>query len=327
MTTLRLRARLILTSLSLLHCSAAVGTADSNTRGGSGAGGAPQTSEGGRAGATSSASAGTAGTSLLLPDPSDIDAGPQDDCTDAAKLVYVVSEDNDLYSFAPDKLLFTKLGRITCGSKTVNSMAVDRSGTAWVNFSDGKIFKVDTATLACTPTGFVPQQAGFTKVLGMGFSANAAGSSSETLFIADNSGKGVGKLDQTTMKLSALGPYTGELAGSDAELTGTGDARLFGFFTTSPAHFAAVDKTTGATPAATLLPGVDASSGGFAFSFWGGDFWFYTANDPDGDGSTTVSQYVSSTQQTKVGVLKNIGFVIVGAGVSTCAPVEPPVPK
>ncbi len=249
-------------------------------------------------------------------------ASAADDCSDAAKLVYVASDDNDLYSFAPDKLLFTKLGALSCGSKTVNSMAVDRTGTAWVNFSDGKIFKVDVATLACTPTAFVAQQGGFTKVLGMGFSANSPGSMDETLFVADNKGKGVAKVDLTSLTLTPLGPYTGELAGSDAELTGTGDARLFGFFTTSPAHFAAIDKASGATPVATLLPTVDASSGGFAFSFWGGDFWFYTAN---GTPSTSVTHYVSATQTASV-VLNDIGFTIVGAGVSTCAPVVPPPP-
>jgi len=59
-----------------------------------------------------------------------------------------------------------------------------------------------------------------------------------------------------------------------------------------------------ATPVATLLPTVDASSGGFAFSFWGGDFWFYTANDTP---STSVAHYVSATQTASV-VLNDIGF-------------------
>jgi hypothetical protein len=246
-----------------------------------------------------------------------------DDCTDASKLVYVVSDANDLYSFAPDKLLFTKLGALTCGSNTVNSMAVDRAGTAWVNYSDGKIYKVVIATLACTPTSFVPQQAGFTKVLGMGFSADAAGSSNETLFVSDNKGKGLATINLSTLQLTPLGAYTGTLAGSDAELTGTGDARLFGFFTTSPAHVAEVDKTNGATPNPTLLSTVDASSGGFAFSFWGGDFWFYTAKDTP---NSVVTHFVLATKMASV-VIDDVGFVIVGSGVSTCAPVVPPVPK
>ena len=249
------------------------------------------------------------------------------DCSDASKLVYVASDANDLYSFAPDKLTFTKLGRLDCPSSTVNSMAVDRSGTAWVNYDDGLVYKVAIATLKCEATAYAPGQGGFTKVLGMGFSTDAAGSASETLYVADNhnggKGKGVGRVELATMTMTPLGPYTAELAGSDAELTGTGDARLFGFFTTSPAHFAPIDKSNGQTPTATLLPTVDASSGGYAFSFWGGDFWFYTASDTD---TTKVTHYVTKDGTASV-VLSDIGFVIVGAGVSTCAPTVPPAVK
>jgi hypothetical protein len=76
--------------------------------------------------------------------------------------------------------------------------------------------------------------------------------------------------------------------GGRCELTGTGDAKLYGFFTTRPAHLAAIDKATAATPDAIPLPMVDASTGGYAFSFWGGSFWFYTASDTD---TTKVTRY------------------------------------
>ena len=78
----------------------------------------------------------------------------------------------------------------------------------------------------------------------------------------------------------------------------------------------------------TSLPTVNASDGGYAFSFWGGDFWFYTAfPTPDQpDPTTSVTHFETATGKTTV-PLSNIGFVIVGAGVSTCAPVIPPPPK
>jgi hypothetical protein len=159
----------------------------------------------------------------------------------------------------------------------------------------------------------------------MGFSSDKAGSKSETLFVSDNASKGLAKIDLSTMKLTALGAYTGAAAGANAELTGTGDARLFGFFATSPAAFAEITKGTGATPKVTTLPTVNASDGGYAFSFWGGDFWFYTAfpPDPDTDTTTSVTHYVTATGKATV-VLPTIGFVIVGAGVSTCAPLTIP---
>lgn len=269
------------------------------------------------------------------------DGGATESCSDAAKLVYVVSDQNHLYTFAPNKLpdvgaAFTDLGLLGCSDPgdTVNSMAVDRHGTAYVNYQSGKIFTVDTRTLACTDTGFQPGQADFSPNLSMGFSSDAPGSNAETLFVSDNTGddtqdpdgKGLARLDltQSPPKLIPLGVFTGDVRGGRCELTGTGDAKLFGFFTTQPARLAAIDKATAATPVATPLPMVDASTGGYAFSFWGGSFWFYTASDTD---TTKVTRYDPTTSPPATTVAAPmLPFTIVGAGVSTCAPLTfPPI--
>jgi hypothetical protein len=257
-------------------------------------------------------------------------------CTAAAKLIYVVTDTNILYSFDPSKLAgqpFTVIGAVPCVVPRrvyVNSMAIDRHGTAWVNYSNGAIFQVSTsAPIVCQPTSFVPLQAGFSDVLGMGFSSDSLGSNTETLFVSDNNGLGLGKIDLSTMTLTPLGRYTGKLAGFSAELTGTGDGNLYGIFTTygtgQMASIAQIDKTNGATPSVTGLPTVNASNGGYAFSFWGGDFWFYTAYPTlaDPNATTSVTHFQPSTQMANV-VLSNIGFTIVGAGVSTCAPTTIP---
>jgi len=262
-----------------------------------------------------------------FPDPG---AGSGGDCSDAAKLVYVISDQDTLYSFSPSALTFNTIGKLTCADdgSNVNSMAVDRSGTAWVNYTNGKIYKVSTKDASCSDTPFKPRQEGFTNELGMGFSSNSKGSKDETLFVSDNAGLGLGSVDLGTFKLTALGAYTDANAGSNAELTGTGDARLYGFFTTKPAGLAQITKADGSTPNVTSLPTVNASEGGYAFSFWGGDFWFYTAfPTPDQpDPTTSVTHLETATGKASV-ALSNIGFVIVGAGVSTCAPIAPPPPK
>jgi hypothetical protein len=257
--------------------------------------------------------------------------GVTTNCSDAAKFVYLVSDSNILFRFDPGHLQITQLGPLQCPtSGSVNSMAVDRHATAWVNYDDGNLFEVNTSTLACQPTSFAPGQAGFTDALGMGFSSDAPGSESETLFVSDNTGpgglgvpgggKGLAKVDLTTMTLTPLGGYTGPNAGYNAELTGTGDAKLYGFFTTTPADLAEIDKTSGATPMPISLPTVNASTGGYAFSYWGGDFWFYT--DSSGGNGTSVTHYVTATNTASV-VLSNLGYTVVGAGVSTCAPQTP----
>jgi hypothetical protein len=256
------------------------------------------------------------------------------DCFEAAKLIYAISDANNLYSFDPSKLAgqpFTLIGPVRCPtSSTVNSMAVDRHGTAWVNYADGQIFKVSTSVpITCQTTSFIAGQQGFSNVLGMGFSSDAPGSQMESLFVSDNNGLGLAKIDVSTMKLNAIGAYTGSLAGYSAELTGSGDAKLYGFFTTyntgTTASLAQIDKASGATPNVTSLPTVNASNGGYAFSFWGGDFWFYTAypTSMNPNATTSVTHFQTSTGTATV-VLKDQGFTIVGAGVSTCAPTTVP---
>lgn len=245
-------------------------------------------------------------------------------CSEEAKQVYVVSEQYDLFKFEPDKLLFTKIGRLSCPASgaTPNSMAVDRSGTAWVNYSDGRLFKVSTKDAKCTATSFQPGQGGLFK-FGMAFASNAAGSQEETLFVSgiqdsslNDGGKGLAKIDLASLKLTPVSDYDGALAKKGAELTGTGDGRLYGFFTTIPdATLAKIEKASASTTENRALEGVFTGTA-WAFSFWGGDFWFYTSSGAP----STVTRLHAQTGEIEV--VKNDvgGFRIVGAGVSTCAP-------
>jgi hypothetical protein len=323
--------------LALLLCSwSCAGVSSGGPSGASGTGGAVgATGSGGTTGNPGTAGSGGStggGGSQVLPG----------SCSDAAKLVYVVSDQNHLYSFAPNKLpdvnaAFTDLGLINCAAAegaTVNSMAIDRAGTAYVNYTSGKIVTVNTTTLACADTGFVPGQSGFSPNLSMGFSSDMPGSSHETLYVSDNTGddsglpngKGLSKVDlgQSPPTLIPIGTYTGDVMGGRCELTGTGDAKLFGFFTTQPAYLAQIDKTTAATPQAISLPTINATTGGYAFSFWGGSYWFYTASDTN---NTKVTRYdPTMTPPTTTVAVPELTFTIVGAGVSTCAPVTFPIP-
>ena len=251
---------------------------------------------------------------------------PQNGCSAAAQLVYVVSAENDLYSFKPDKLAFVRIGTLNCqSSSSPNSMAVDRSGTAWVNFSDGSLFKVSTSDASCQTTGFQVGQSGFSR-FGMAFSTNSATTEDETLYVSDISdvapGRGLAKIDTGTFKLTTIGKFSGPLSDLGGELTGTGDGRLFGFFTTKPnATLAQIDGMSAATSGTKDLLGVSTGQA-FAFSFWGGDFWFYTSS---GGSPSSVTKLAASGDNSLSVVMSNVGnFRIVGAGVSTCAPTTPP---
>lgn len=255
---------------------------------------------------------------------------PQGACQDDNKDVFVLSEDRTLYQFHPPTAVFTRRGFVDCptGGAAPTSMAVDRTGIAWVRYSDGTIWKVSTETMACEETKYQPQAESFIK-FGMGFATETKGGQTESLFVSDSDGLGLGRIDTKSLQLSYIGPYTGDLAQSTSELTGTGDGKLYGFFVTSPAHVAEISKSTG-----DIVPGTDHELVGvyagtaWAFSFYGGDFYIYTNSAgssglPRDEGGSDVTRYSPKDGTTTV-VKEKIGFKIVGAGVSTCAPTTSP---
>jgi hypothetical protein len=275
-------------------------------------------------------------------------------CSAASQLVYVLSTDNAIYSFDPPTKTFTKVSTLSCsaGSMSPNSMAVDRQGNAWVNYveenpitglaTNGSIFKVDIATGACTATN-IKLTDGWYQV-GMGYSTASATDTTDTLYVAATNSGGLGclgggggggiggagssastglaSIDTDAGTLTKIGSgFTGTLAGQSAELTGTGDGRLYGFFVLSPVEVAQISKTTGAASSPITMPGV-ACPQAWAFSFWGGDFYLYTAAKTTSNSS--VTHYTVADGGIDTSYVSNVGFTIVGAGVSTCAPTTPP---
>jgi hypothetical protein len=258
-----------------------------------------------------------------------IDAGPgvTPECDPTTTLyVYVVAADNTLYRFFPPMLTFEAVGVLDCpdpGNEPY-SMAVDRFGTAWVEYGDGNLFKVSTKTAACTATDYRPPAPGRPFVnFGMGFSSNAVNSSNETLWLNDSGatgrgGEGLAWLDTDTFELHYVGNYRGLTNAINlAELTGTGDALLYGGFDGNPFELAAIDKTNAQILSEAPMQAI--SQGpmmaiNFAFAFWGGSFWLFEGPDSN----TGVYLYNPVARTTTM--VTQVSFVIVGAGVSTCAP-------
>jgi len=233
------------------------------------------------------------------------------DCPDAGDtLVYLLGTGSELYSFEPTTLKFKHINTISCPQTTSgpNSMAVTRSGIAFTSFHDGNLFEVSTANGACKSTPYKPNQLGWT-TYGMGYAADSDGG--ETLYVAglgQTQSKGLGFIDTTKFTLTSIHDF--QPPQFNCELTGTGAGDLYGFCPFgSGAWLVHIDKTDG-----TILDSHQVSAGGsnvsWAFAFWGGDFWLFTNN--------IVTKYdpVSQTE-TKVATAP---FNIVGAGVSTCAP-------
>ncbi len=250
--------------------------------------------------------------------------GGDDGCSDSARLVYVVGQGNELYSFEPPSLTFTQIGVVNCpsGWGSPFAMAVDRELFAWILFDDGYIYKLDIATMQCVQTAYVPGQLDGFWAFGMSFVTDSPGSQDETLFLGSYYGMGIATLDTQTLQLQKVGQYPLYLP---VDLTGTGDARLFGFFVndplTDPVILAEIDRTDAQLLWQETLSTVTVGTA-WALAFWGGDFWLFTCPG-QGCSSSQVDRYDPGSQ-TVTTVATNIGIKVVGASVSTCAPLTAP---
>ncbi len=282
-----------------------------------------------------------------------LDANPPDvqlpkQCADAADtLIYTVTSDNStggatnfhLLKFDPSANRFTFIGNLVCPDEGQPfSMAVDRTGAAYVLYYNellvgeglvpppGNIYRVDLTNAACTPTSWAPAQQ--FQSFGMAFVADDTGGG-ETLYIASNnndqtSSGYLGAVDEATLTATYVGTFSPTVM--QAELTGTGDGRLFAFWapntSTSPGSAVAqIDKATATVVGAVQLPQVT-QGGGWAFAFWGGAFYLFTnpSGPTAGDTTTVVQKYDPATGDvTEVATYPD---TVVGAGVSTCAPVK-----
>jgi hypothetical protein len=258
----------------------------------------------------------------------------------AATLVYVITTAGNLMSFFPPTASFATIGRIACPAPTDYkpfSMGVDRRGVAYVLFTHqpptgapsatepGQLFRVSTATASCRATGFVPGQQNFSPSFGMGFSADTQGTG-ETLYVAsDESGGGalppvarsrLAWIDTGTFALHVVGTLPSNV--DAAELTGTGAGDLFAFYRsgTNNSIIGQVDKATAQVTGQSLLAGLGQGSG-WAFAFWGGDFYTFTV-PPGTNGPSVVTRFRPSDRS--IAQIARTSETVVGAGVSTCAP-------
>lgn len=269
----------------------------------------------------------TAPSSLSEPDASDVfgggsDAGVGGECASETKAVYLITNEADLIRFTPETEDFTIVARLKCGNVDTfpTSMAIDRQGHAFIRYDDEALVTASIKDGKCSTTPYVSQLN--IRKFGMGFSTDGKGG--ETLFLADSGGKGLAKLDTKTFATALVGPFDGEFFGKKAELTGTGDGKLYGFFPDFlPAKMARIDPATGSMSEAKSLPGVEADSE-WAFAFYAGDFYAFTAKAggsglPQDDLGSVVTRHRPSDNTTVR--LRQLAFKVVGAGVSTCAPV------
>jgi hypothetical protein len=244
--------------------------------------------------------------------------GNQNGCSAASMLVYTVDQNNTFSTFDPMTKTFHDVGTLSCASGAMPfSMGIDRTPSAWVEYDNGKLFHVDVTTLACTPTSWSNPD-GLLE-MGMGFSTDQVGGTTDKLFVAGGLGptfptSTLATVDTGSMAATMLGTVTGW-----PELTGNGNAELWGWFPdASHPRVEQINKTSGAAIKTFKLDQLAGMPMAWAFAFWGGDYWIFLERSTDSN--TTVYQIDGMTGAIK-GSTPEPNRTIVGAGVSTCAPV------
>ncbi len=235
---------------------------------------------------------------------------------------------------------FTQVGMLGCPAPlgaTANSMAIDREGYAWINYyqlgldNQGFIYRASLEDLgSCFDQGYTSDGDWF--LLGMGYSVDVPDGSCDTLYLYKSDqyinnpnfvgGSELARWDEAASQLDVIGDADYPVA----ELSGTGDARLFGFATLEGGDTVLVelDKQDGSELASTPLVGLEITNA-FAFAFWGGDVYFFTETF-SGSGSSKVTRLdYDGTDGGGLDVVNaDTGLHITGAGVSTCASFTPP---
>ena len=231
---------------------------------------------------------------------------------DVAKLIFLVSVRKQLYSFnprTPGLAAYHEIGTLDCPSKgNPQSMAIDRSGIAWVFYDSRELFRVSTRDAHCEATGY--KHPSFHYQLGMGFTSTGPNSKTEQLFIMSPQ-FGLGTIAFPSLDVSK----TGYFANTPAELTGGGDGKLF-MFQSEGAQLSEVNRTD------YSLRGVHKFDklghvAAWAFARFGGRFYLFTSGSAYIPSTTTVYDPQRNTQTVRD---QNIGFVVVGAGQSTLVP-------
>lgn len=269
--------------------------------------------------------------------------GTPSDCAEEGKHIYVVDESYRLIAFDPtmDTSLaaFSVVGQLSCpasaswpdwggiGPATPFSMSVDRTGRAWVLYTSGEIFHVSTTDASCQPSGYAKGQGGY-QLFGMGFVSDSPGSSAEKLYISGGrvadlaSGQStLARIDPATLGVTTVGPLP--TAEYSPEFTGTGAAELYAYFPGESTSFVTrIDKGSGGMQQSWNLPALGGQVRAWAFAHWGGRFYiFVTTTDPFGAALNSRVLRLDPMTGITVTLQQNLPYVIVGAGVSTCAPV------
>jgi len=269
-----------------------------------------------------------------LPPPSDPPSEPPkkqlvqpEGCEDPdAAYVYAITAESEVLQYDPANRAYSPLGRVDCPAfgGAPFSMAVSREAVAFVIYTSGHLMELDLKDLSCRPTAYEPRFNGEAfHVFGMGYAADPASRSGESMYVADVDfdggavSAGLARIDDETFDLNHIGPFSKNPSGV-VELTGSGvEGPPHGYFLNGEdpgGTLVTIDRDTAdVTDSVVLDPG---GIGSLAIAWWGGDFFVFKGTGQ----STEVTRYDPETGATSFDSI--LPGLVVGASSSTCAAIE-----
>lgn len=262
--------------------------------------------------------------------------GPRLCTEEASSLIYLLGEGTvdeglptgSLHRLEPDTLAVTDLGALDCGAAP-RAMTLSQDGVLWSSMFDPDVGEIvvtiDPQTLECSRTAFVaPPRVGMQALAFVG--TVDGGERLVTGSLPNEALEGtdyasfpleLNELNLDTIELQRLGklPVVPNEYYQLADLVGTGDGRLLGFYTNA-AHIVEIDVEGVAFE--HVLPVALETGSPWAFTQWEGRAWLVTGGS-DGSNLHAVDLDTGRLEQLSGG----LGVSVVGAAASVCAPFLP----
>ena len=264
------------------------------------------------------ATANPSATLTTTPQPTTTTLAPN--CTtETTNNIYLISQDGFLYQFTPATIKFTFIGPINCSSTSTSYfIALQRNGILWVLVDDGGLYTYNIQTAQCTITAFVRNQTDlFQFTMAFVKNDNDAG---EVLYISKDNGNGgvLATIDLNSLNVSKVGNYND---GSFADLGGTNDGKLFGFFADSSYIIKQINKTNAQILSQYPLPEpLLIGSNNYAFAPYGLKFFYFL-----GSGNSTDIHYFDTTTNIS-SLIETVPTLLYNAATSVCLDTSKPVP-
>jgi hypothetical protein len=261
-------------------------------------------------------------------------------CVGTGEGIYLLSDTGVLWTFDPDTLEFEELGAVECPTTGwPTAMAVDRQGGALLAYVVDPVgagvpptietFAIELGDPSACEAAVLPLPDD-RMLAGTGYASASAADPCDDLYLFARSAVDDAPGTSAIARVDDDGNWVelGAAPWMSAQLSGTGDGRLFAFAFAAgdegnfgEASLVELDKNDAAVVEAVDVPqGSDGDS--MAFAFWGGDAWFFT----DGWHDTSVVRRLDHDGSDGGGtsvVVDETPMRIMGAGVSTCAPIGP----